>query len=165
MFCRGHLEILAPVSQHIHRHWNRHQYRHCKTFIFACRIFFLKKAEYFCSFSSVPLCQKYLFFYDFLLIHPKASIAVLEKKRLFELSEAPVHWCFEKITSQKISAEFASFLSETSRMDFFLSALAGVLGIFPKTSLEQILCREPASVCLCKKELHSTRFLRNFPEI
>ena len=29
--------------------------------------------------ASVPLCCKYVFLYDFLFIHPKASNAVLEK--------------------------------------------------------------------------------------
>ena len=46
--------------------------------------FFLKKIEYLCYFLclvvvSVQLCYKYLFLYDFLFIHSKASIGVLEK--------------------------------------------------------------------------------------
>ena len=45
---------------------------------------FFKKIEYFYSFlclviASVPLCYKYLFLYDFLFVHPKVSIGVLEK--------------------------------------------------------------------------------------
>ena len=54
-----------------------------KKFGFAFRIYFLK-IEYLCSFlclvlASVRFCYKYLFLYDFLFIHPKASIGVLEK--------------------------------------------------------------------------------------
>ena len=48
---------------------------------------FLRKIEYLCCFLclvmvSVPLCYKYLFLYDFLFIHSKASIGVLEKDYL-----------------------------------------------------------------------------------
>ena len=73
------MEILASTSQHQHRHWHRH----CKKIIFVFRIFF-KKIEYLCYFLclvmvSVPLCYKYLLLYDFLFIHSKESIGVLEK--------------------------------------------------------------------------------------
>ena len=62
-----------------HRHWHRH----CKKIILALRILF-KEIEYLCYFLclvmvSVSLCYKYFFLYDFLLIHSKASIGVLEK--------------------------------------------------------------------------------------
>ena len=65
------MEILASASQH--------QHRHCKKFGFVFRNFFLK-IESICSFfclvmTSVQLCYKY----DFLFIHPKASIGVIEK--------------------------------------------------------------------------------------
>ena len=75
---RPFMEILALASQHQHRHWHGH----CKKIVFAFRIFF--KIEYFCYFLclvmvSVPLCYKYLFLYDFLFIHWKTSIGVLEK--------------------------------------------------------------------------------------
>ena len=81
-FYRDHLEILSSASQHQHRHWHQH----CKRFIFAFITFF-KKIEYLCYFLclvmvSLPLCYKYLFLYDFLFIHSKASIGVLEKDYL-----------------------------------------------------------------------------------
>ena len=73
------MEISASASQHQHRHWNRHWHRHCKKFGFALRNLFLK-IEYKCSFlclamTSVQLCYKY----DFLVIHPTASVGVLGK--------------------------------------------------------------------------------------
>ena len=88
------MEILAPASQHQHRHWQRH----CKKIIFAIRIFFFK-VEYLCSFLclvmvSVALCYKYLVLYDFLFIQSKASIGVLEKSYL-NIRKHP-SWCFKK---------------------------------------------------------------------
>ena len=72
---------------------------------------FFYKIEYLCSLlclvmASVPLCHKYLLLYDFLFIHPKAIIGVLEKGYL---NIRKHHWCFEKITAPKISAYFAYF--------------------------------------------------------
>ena len=52
--------------------------------LFLSSEFFLKKIEYLCYFLclvvvSVHLCYKYLFLYDFLFIHSKASTGALEK--------------------------------------------------------------------------------------
>ena len=48
---------------------------------------FSLKLEYLCSFlclviALIPLCYKYLFLYDFLFIHLKACISVVEKGNL-----------------------------------------------------------------------------------
>ena len=74
-------------------------------------------------------------------IHPSKGVHWCSRKRLFELSEASVHI-----------------------VQFFSYALAGLPGIFPKSFLEQLFCREPVSACFCKTELHSTRYLINFPK-
>ena len=158
------LEISASAPQHQHRHWNWHWYRHCKKFIFACRTFF-KKIEW-CSFlclvmASVPVYYKYSFFYDFLFSHPKASICVLEKGYLsFRKHPFIVFW------KHKCSEHFCIICiisRETSRVGIFLHTLAGLPWSFPKSSFEQLFCREAVSTCFCKKETHSTRYLRNFP--
>ena len=111
--------------------------------------------------ASVPLCYKYLFLYDFLFIHPKLSVGFC-RKRLFGLSETSVHCCFGKITVPKVYAYLLP--SKTSRVESLLNTLAGLPGTFPKSSLEQLFYRESVSACFCKKELHSTRYLRSFPE-
>ena len=59
---------------------------------FALKNFF-EKIEYLCSFlclvmASVPLCNKYLFLYDF--VHPKMSIGVLEKDYLNYRKHRPI---------------------------------------------------------------------------
>ena len=103
-FYQGHLKILAPASQHHHRHWQWH----CKKIIFSIRISFLK-VEYLCSFLclvmlSVPLCYKYLILYDFI----KKGVHCCSIKKLFEHSEASV-LLFKKKTAPNISAFFAYF--------------------------------------------------------
>ena len=117
---------------------------------------------------SVPLCYKYLFLYNNLFIHSKASIGVLEKDNLNIQSNpkqwTSVHWCFKKITAPKMFAYFAYFPEKHTLWRFFLSTLAGFPGISPKGSLEQLFCSEAVSACFCKKELHSTCYLRNFLE-
>ena len=133
---------------------------------FCLQNFFLK-IEYLCSvlcfvMASVPLCYKYSFLYDFLFIHTKASIGVIEKGYLRFWRHRQLY--FEKVTAPDISAYFASFPREASRVEFFLYTLAGLPGNFRKSSLEQLFCREPVSACFSKKELHSIRYLRNFPE-
>ena len=40
-------------------------------------------------------------------IYPFKGVCWSSRKRLFEHSEASVHWCFKKTTAQKISAHFA----------------------------------------------------------
>ena len=72
-----------------------------------------KKIEYLCYFLClvmvlVPLCYKYLFLYDFLFIHSKTSIGVLEKGYL-NIRKYPSNWCFKKTTAPKISSYFAYF--------------------------------------------------------
>ena len=86
-------------------------------------------------------------------IHPSEGVHWCSRKKLFELLEASVHWCFEKIIAPKISAYF---LAKHPGWCSFLSTLAGFLGIFPKSSLEQLFCREL---------LAAARYLRNFPEL
>ena len=108
--------------------------------IFAIKIFFLKKkVEYSCSFLclvmvSVSLCYKYLVLYDFLFIQSKVSIGVLEKSYL-NIWKHPF-WYFKKTTAPKISAYFAYFPAS------FLIILVGLPGITPKSSLEQLFCRQ-----------------------
>ena len=86
------------------RHWNRHWHRHCKKTFFAFRIFF-EKIKYLCSFlclvvASVPLCYKYVFLYNFLFIHRKVPIDLLEKGYLNFRKHLPI-WCFEKVIAPK----------------------------------------------------------------
>ena len=81
--------------------------------IFLPSEFFLKKIEYLCYFLcltmvSVPLCYKYLFLYDFLFIHSKVSIGVLEKGYL-SIRKHPSIGVLRKTTAPKISAYFAYF--------------------------------------------------------
>ena len=42
-------------------------------------------------------------------VHPFKGVHWCSRKRLFEDSEAFVHWCFKKATALKISAYFAYF--------------------------------------------------------
>ena len=103
-----------------------------------------KKVEYLCSFLclvmvSVPLCYKYLVLYDFLFIKSKASIGVLEKSYL-NIRKHP-SWCFKK-TIAPIFCILCTLSSETSSVEFFLSTLVSPPGITPKSSLEQLFCRQ-----------------------
>ena len=84
-------------------------------------------------------------------IHPSKGVHWSSRKRLFELSEA-----YSENYSENVCI-FCILSSERSRVELFLGTLAGVAGIFPKSSLEQLFSREPAGTCFCKKELHSTR--------
>ena len=75
---------------------------------------------------------------------------------------------FEKITAPNISAYFAYFPREASRVEFFLHTLAGLPGNFRKSSLEQLFCREPVNACFSKKDLHSiliSGIFQNFKNI
>ena len=47
-------------------------------------------------------------------IHPSKGVHWYSRKSQFELSEASVHWCFEKITAPKISAYLAYFPAKHS---------------------------------------------------
>ena len=80
---------------------------------------------------SVSLYYKYLVLYDFLFIQSKVSIGVLEKN----IRKHPF-WYFKKTTAPKICAYFAYFPAS------FLSILVGLPGITPKSSLEQLFCRQ-----------------------
>ena len=143
-FYRDYLEISASASRHHHRHWSWLWHWHCKKIIFTSRNFFLKK-EHLCSFfclvlASVPLCYKYLFFYDTLFIYPKAFISVLEKDFLnFRRHLSIVFW-------------------KTNYFEYFCKLPSKM------SRTEQLFCREPVNACFCKKELHSTCYLRSFPE-
>ena len=70
--------------------------------------------------------------------HPSKGVHWCSRKRLFELSEVPVRGCFEKNNYFKNFWIFCILSSETSRVEFFLSTLADLPGIFPKRSLEQL---------------------------
>ena len=109
------------------------------------RIFFLKKVEYLCSFLylvmvSVPICYKYLVLYDFLFIKSKMSIGVLEKSYL-NIRKYP-SWCFKKDNCSENFCILRILSSETSSIEFFLSTLVRLPGITPKSSLEQLFCRQ-----------------------
>ena len=66
---------------------------------------------------SVPLCYKYLVFYDFLFIQSNASIGVLEKSYL-NIQKHP-SWYFKKATARKSSAYFAYFPAKHSGLSSF----------------------------------------------
>ena len=66
---------------------------------------------------SVPLCYKYLVFYDFLFIQSNGSIGVLEKSYL-NIRKHP-SWYFKKTTARKSSAYFAYFPAKHSGLSSF----------------------------------------------
>ena len=91
--------------------------------IFFDFIIFLK-IEHLCSFlclvtTLIPL------YYTLPLISLRFSIRSSKgihwcsKKRQVQLSEASVHWCFEKFTSPKISAYFSYFPAKHPGWSFF----------------------------------------------
>ena len=57
-------------------------------------------------------------------IHSVKGVHCCSRKKLFEHSEASI------------------LEDETSRVEFFLSTLVGLPGITPKSSLEQLFCRQ-----------------------
>ena len=89
---------------------------------------------------SVPLCYEYLVLYDFLFIKSKVSIGVLEKSYL-NIRKHP-SWCFKKNNCSENFCILCILSSETSSGEFFLSALVSLPGITPKSSLEQLFCRQ-----------------------
>ena len=139
----------TSASSSRHQHWNRHWHRHCKTIIFAIRNWNKKqKKVYLCFFlclalTLVSFCYKYLFLHDFLFIHQKAFIDIWTFGSIRRKNNRPKH--------------FYILTSETPMVEFFLSTLVGLPEIFPKSSLEQLFCRESFRGCFCKNELHSTR--------
>ena len=136
--------------------------------------------------ASATLCYQYLFLYDFLFIHSKMSIGVLEKGYLNLMKNLPIVFLFihskmpigvlEKgylnlmknlpivLWKNNCSECFCILFRKTSMVESFLGVLAGLPGTLPKISLEQLLCRVPVSACFVKKELHSTSYSRNFVE-
>ena len=106
--------------------------------------------------ASATLCYQYLFLYDFLFIHSKMSIGVLEKGYLNLMKNLPI-----VLWKNNCSECFCILFS---MVESFLGVLAGFPGTLPKISLEQLLCRVPVSACFVKKELHSTSYSRNFVE-
>ena len=61
--------------------------------------------------------------------HPSKGVYWCSRKRLFELSEAPVRGCFEKNNCFKNFWIFCLLSSETSRVELLLSTLVGPPGI------------------------------------
>ena len=70
-------------------------------------------------------------------------------------------WDIEVLFLIQLSAIW-KLSSKKSMVESFLSTLEDLPEGFPKRCLQQLLCREPVSICFCKKELHSRRYLRNF---
>ena len=52
-------------------------------------------------------------------MNPFKGVHWCSRKRLFEHSEASVHWCFEKITAPKISGYFAYFPAKHPGWNYF----------------------------------------------
>ena len=166
-FYRDHLQISASVSQHQHCRWNRHWHQLLQKIIFVFRMFFFLGRIFIfflvLSYDISTILLEIIISLGF-PFHPFKGVHCCSRKRLFELSEAHVHQWFEKITAPKIFAYFAYFSAKPSRVELCLSAFAGPPGNFPKSSLEQLFCRDPDSLWFCKKKLHIRRYLRNFPE-
>ena len=79
----------------------------------------------------------------------------LTEKRMFEFLEAPIHQHFKKYSC---SENFWKLPSKTSMLESFLITL----GSFSNSCSEQLFCREPVPSCFCKKEPHSTHYLKSF---
>ena len=94
--------------------------------MYFCLQNFFKKIEYLCFFLClvmvwVSLCYKYLFLYDFLFIHSKASIGVLEKGYLNIRKHPSIDVLKKQLLRKFLHNSILS--SETSRLEFFLSTL------------------------------------------
>ena len=63
------------------------------------------------------------------------------RKKIFEHSEASVLVFYKNSCSENFCI-LCILSSETSRVEFFLSTLVGLPGITPKSSLEQLFCRQ-----------------------
>ena len=163
-FYRGHLEISASVYQHQLRHWHRH----CKKIWFCLQnLFFENRIFMFfpvLSFGISTILLQILISLWF-PFHPSKGVYWCSRKRLVGWTFGSTHpLVFWKNNYYKNFSIFCILSSETPRVEFFLSTFADFTETFPKRSLEQLFWREPVSVCFCKKELHSTRYLRNFLE-
>ena len=138
-----------------------------KKFGFAFRIYFLKIEYLFfpvLSFGISTILLQILISLRF-PFHPSKGVYWCFRKRLVGWTFGSTHpLVFWKNNYYKNFSIFCILSSETSRVEFFLSRFADFTETFPKRSLEQLFWREPVSVCFCKKELHSTRYLRNFLE-
>ena len=99
---------------------------------------FVLKTEYLCSFlclvmASVPLCYKYSFLYDFLFIHPKVSIGVIQKGGLsfrkhssivFWKNNCSEHFCIFCILSREnIQGKSSFYVHCQAFLGFFHKAL------------------------------------------
>ena len=60
---------------------------------------------------------------------------------------------------------FCILPSKTSRVESFLSTLAGLPGTLPRSSLEQLFCRVPVSTCFCKKGTPKHTLFQKFSRI
>ena len=150
VFYRGNLKISASASQHRHRHrhWNLHYHRHCKKFGFCLQKLFFEKRMF--MFFLVLICGITTTLPQIRFpCHTSKCVHWCTRKRLFELSQAPVCGCFEKNNCFKTFWICCILSSKTSTLEFFMSTLGDLPGIFPKSSLEQLCWRElvgPASV-------------------
>ena len=116
-----------------------------KKIIFVIRFFFKKKDWIFVFFlvlsygMSTTLLQ-ILCSLQF-PIHPVKGFHWYSRKKLFEHSEASVLVFWKKNCSENFCI-LCILSSETSWVEFFLSTLVGLAGITPKSSLEQLFCRQ-----------------------
>ena len=111
--------------------------------IFAMRIFFLKESRIFMFFLvlSYGISTTLLQILSSLRfpIHQVKGVHWCSGKKLFEHSEASVHPTFNCSENFCILCILSS---ETSSVEFFLSTLVSLPGITPKSSLEQLFCRQ-----------------------
>ena len=169
---KGHVKISAPTLCH-KSHYSESHYQHsimngiglAEILFFFTSVLWRKKIEhlshapqysFFCYVVSIFLWYNYSFLYNFLPIHSRVSISVLDKW-VFESLQALVLLHFRK---NNYLEYFCQLPSKISMLDFFLS----LLGSFSKICSEQLFCRESVCTCVFKKEFHSTHYLRNYPE-
>ena len=124
------MEILALASQHHHRHWHGH----CKKIVFVFRIFFFKQNIY--VISCAWLWYQYHFaantYFSTISYYPLKDVYWCSRKRLFEHSEASVHWCFKKTTAPKVSPYFAYFPEKHPGWSSFQVHQQAFLGLLQK---------------------------------
>ena len=143
-------------------------HRHCKKIWFCLQnLFFENRIFMFfpvLSFGISTILLQILISLRF-PFHSSKGVYWCSRKRLVGWTFGSTHpLVFWKNNYYKNFSIFCILSSETSMVEFFLSTFADFTETFPKRSLEQLFWREPVSVCFCKKELHSTRYLRNFLE-
>ena len=145
--------ISKQMSNHFQAIW-KSQHRHLATAsLFSLSDFFFEKIVSYghqYHFATNTISLRFPF-------HLSRGVHRGSRKMLFELSEAFVYWCFEEITAPK-------FLHTSLK-----NIQVGILFKYPCRSswdFSEKLFRAAIlyRTCLCKKELHSTRYLRTFPE-